>query len=204
MLEREGYSPWRLEMSYADGYDGKAGRGNLHLLRGGDMLYPTGALCVVHHRNTNSQKIFSKHAPGRVACICVHPGGELVASGETGKSPRLLVWSGHTMQLVCEVKDLLPAPTAEEIERKKAGGLAGGSSLGLSCVSFSSGGDPLVVVVAGDAENTVTVVDYKSNEVCCPAPHGITFNLNWLLRHVATQYASAYTPPWESLGTSHR
>jgi hypothetical protein len=180
-------------MSYADGYDGKAGRGNLHLLRGGDMLYPTGALCVVHHRNTNSQKIFSKHAPGRVACICVHPGGELVASGETGKSPRLLVWSGHTMQLVCEVKGLLPAPTAEELGRKKAGGLAGGSPLGLSCVSFSSGGDPLVVVVAGDAENTVTVVDYRSNEVCRPTPR-IAFNLFRLPSHDdVTRYAEFST-----------
>jgi hypothetical protein len=101
------YPAARLDLTYADGYGGQTARGNVHLARGGDMVYPTGGVCVVHNRTTNTQRIFQKHTR-RITSTAVHVQGEMVATGDLGPDPVVLVWHMQTLQLVAQFPGLQP------------------------------------------------------------------------------------------------
>ena len=60
------------------------------------LVYSSAALGVVHDLKTNTQVFFDEHTDDiscMALCTSAYQGGNLVATGQMGKAPLLLLWS---------------------------------------------------------------------------------------------------------------
>jgi hypothetical protein len=131
------YPAARLDLTYADGYGGQTARGNVHFVRGGDVVYPTGGVCVVHNRTTNTQMIFQKHER-RITCSAVHVQGEIMATGDLGPDPMVFVWHSQTLQLVAQFQGLQPILKKEKEAAASRSANAPPQLGGVAALSFSA------------------------------------------------------------------
>lgn len=93
-----------LELKYAYGYRGYDCRNNLfygsHL---DQIIYPTASLGVVFNTKENKQIFNSEHTTDIIS-LAVHPDGNLVATGDTGKFPKICIWDIHTGTTIRVIK----------------------------------------------------------------------------------------------------
>ena len=94
-----------LELAFAFGHRAADARGNVHAVGGPRGLAShIGAACYVYERASHSMKFCVDDPAAEVGsaprghadavlCCAAHPGGTLVATGEAGRFPQILVWS---------------------------------------------------------------------------------------------------------------
>jgi WD40 repeat protein len=90
-----------LSLEYVYGYRCFDSRQNLYYTANpNEVVYMTAAIGVVLNKTANSQKFFGagnvKTARGHtddITALAVHPGRDIVATGEVGRNPKICVWS---------------------------------------------------------------------------------------------------------------
>ena len=85
-------------LDWVYGYNSHSTRNAVYYSAKGLILYPAGAVCVIQNVAQNSQDHFTGHSD-LVTCLkCYHtPEGQtIVASGESGTRPAVLVWDADT------------------------------------------------------------------------------------------------------------
>jgi hypothetical protein len=88
-----------LELEFIYGYAGFSptvvgdlhGDQNIFYLANGEMIYPASAVIVMYNPKDHTQRFFDKHDDD-VSGIAIHPDGEIVASGQVGHAPELIIW----------------------------------------------------------------------------------------------------------------
>jgi len=83
-----------VELEWVYGYNGHSCSQSLHYSAAGHIIYPAGALCVIQNVSKHEQKYFNAHSD-LVTCLKVfhtEEGATIVASGEVGVRPSVLVW----------------------------------------------------------------------------------------------------------------
>ena len=156
-----------LVLEWVNGYSGSARRGNLVVVERGEVVYSVGAVVVVWARGEERQRHYRGHTQ-EVTCLALHPGGEVVASGQEGEEgAHCRVWNVFTMDTVAVLG----------LEAEK-GGIAG--------LSFSllNRGQYLAFVQAQtlsvwdwSSENTLAVVSVDTSKVSGLAFHPFDNNL---------------------------
>jgi WD40 repeat protein len=95
-----------LELKFAYGYRGYDCRNNIGvstIATGEVIIYHTAAIGVVYNSRAHKQVHNLEHDDDIIS-IAVHPSEAIVATGETGKKPKLVVWSaqtGLTIKVIC-------------------------------------------------------------------------------------------------------
>ena len=92
----------KLGLEWVYGYRGADRPDNLRVLDNGELVYFLGAVVVIYNRTEERQKLYQGHTED-ITCLELHPGGELVASGqeEGGREEQeahCRVWSSFTME----------------------------------------------------------------------------------------------------------
>ena len=93
----------RLRLDFVYGYRARDTRHSVVVSREGAVVYPAGALGVAYEKETHTQKHFSGHTDD-ILSVALHPAGDLVATGQAGRDPIVLVWNASTMQVAAELR----------------------------------------------------------------------------------------------------
>lgn len=130
-----GYQPGKidepesdLEIEHVYGYSGSHSLDALCCTATGKLIYPAASLCVIHDLVHSRQRFFGGHSDA-VLCIAIHPEGQLVASGDVGKSSKVLVWDSEAPDVAAIVS------------------LWGFHQAGIAGIAFSRDGNKLATVV---------------------------------------------------------
>jgi len=107
------------------GYQAEKCRNNIRYNFQGNCVYNIGKYMVVYSFNGHSQLVFAGHHE-EITCMSMHPEGQLVASGEAGPRPRVIIW--HTVTREVHFQD-------RDFHRD-----------GIACIAFSCDGKMLASV----------------------------------------------------------
>ena len=83
----------RLTLDWVYGYNSTHQRNNVHYAAGGEIIYPAGGVIVVYDKVERTQRFQLGHSD-EVTAIAMHPNGRIVATGERGRVPMLLMVAG--------------------------------------------------------------------------------------------------------------
>eukprot|EP00771_Trimastix_marina_P001226 gnl/Trimastix_PCT/2281.p1 GENE.gnl/Trimastix_PCT/2281~~gnl/Trimastix_PCT/2281.p1 ORF type:complete len:694 (-),score=216.07 gnl/Trimastix_PCT/2281:691-2772(-) len=134
-----------LELSFVHGYRGKDCRVNAHFLASGEVVYHIAALGIVVSPAGRAQRYYRGHNDD-ILCLAVHPDGTLVATGEIGRDPPILVWDTLSMQTEMEFR--------------------GQHSHGVAALAFSPDG-ALLVSAGLDDQHRIVVWSTKQRAALC-------------------------------------
>lgn len=146
------------------------------------LIYSSAALGIVHDLKTNTQAFFDEHTDD-ISCISLCRQGNLVATGQVGKSPNLKVWSlkfgakgGCETALVTSIGEGFFQRMVVE-------------------VAFSPDGT-FVVAVSGDDHHMMGLWDVLTGLLCASAPtqNGVPPQiraLQWAPSKVSTDWINA-------------
>ncbi|XP_042878001.1 echinoderm microtubule-associated protein-like 5 [Penaeus japonicus] len=123
-----------LSMSHVFGFRAHECRNNAHWLKDGRVVYHVAAVGIVCDPQTLRQEHYLHHTDD-ILCLAVHPGGELVASGQIGREATVHVW--------------------DAIDHRILSLLQGGHTRGVSAVDFSSDGERLASLGLDDYHTLV-------------------------------------------------
>jgi microtubule-associated protein-like 6 len=87
-----------IEIDWIYGYQSERSRNNVRYNHQGNLVYPVGRYVIVYSFSAHAQKIFSTHTE-EVTSLAMHPEGVLVATGEAGRTSRLMVWHSESMAI---------------------------------------------------------------------------------------------------------
>jgi WD40 repeat protein len=118
-----------LEIEHVYGFSGSWSVDAMSCTATGKLVYPAASLCVINDVAHSRQRFFGGHSDG-VLCLALHADGRMVASGDVGKSSKVLVWD------------------SEEPELPPAVSLWGFHQAGIGGLSFSRDGNKLVTVIS--------------------------------------------------------
>ncbi|KAJ4460444.1 putative microtubule-associated protein [Paratrimastix pyriformis] len=119
------------------GYRGADCHHNAFALPDGSVAYHIAAVGIVMDPRTRQQRFFRAHTDD-ILCLAANPAGTMIATGQSGKNPPIMLWDPATCQLVRT--------------------LAEGDVKGVNVVAFSDDGSRLVSVGIDDA-HTVSLWD---------------------------------------------
>ncbi|KAJ1457506.1 WD40-repeat-containing domain protein [Pelagophyceae sp. CCMP2097] len=93
-----------LTLEWCHGFNAQR-RQNAWYTSRGEVAYPAGSLCVVLDVQNRAQRFLSAH-DDVVECLRLHRAGSdtLVASGQLGVSPKVVVWSANTMEVLSTLR----------------------------------------------------------------------------------------------------
>jgi echinoderm microtubule-associated protein-like 1/2 len=85
------------EITWVYGYQSEKSKNNLRYTsaKGHCIVYHVGRFGIVYSFDSHKQSLFSGHRD-EIISLSVHPDGEMVATGDSSKNPRLFVWSAVT------------------------------------------------------------------------------------------------------------
>ena len=133
-----------LELQWVHGYRAQESRNNVRYTATGEIVYPAGTLGVVFNTEGGGlQRYFTDHSDD-VVSIAVHPEGLLVATGQLGKTPRIIVWNAETTEAVQT--------------------LQGFHHRAVSLLQFSRDGRMLVSVGA-DNDHSIAIYDWQNGSI---------------------------------------
>jgi microtubule-associated protein-like 6 len=132
-----------IKPSWVYGYQGERSRDNVKYNFLGNIVYHTGKYVIVYGFNNHEQVIFSAHHD-EVTCLTMHPEGQLVASGEAGPEPRVLVWHTVTREVVFQDR--------------------GFHKNGIAALAFSCDGT-FLAAAGNDVRHRVSVHKWESKEL---------------------------------------
>lgn len=81
------------------GYQSEISKSNLYYTHKGDIIYHISKYAIVYSIKLHEQRIFSGHV-NDILTLKLHPNRLVVASGEVGVSPTLLVWNVDTHKIL--------------------------------------------------------------------------------------------------------
>ncbi|KAJ3087753.1 Echinoderm microtubule-associated protein-like 5 [Quaeritorhiza haematococci] len=160
-----------LILEHVHGYRTRDVRNNLFYLANGCIVFPAGAVGVVHDPRTNRQRFFQGRHKEDITAVAVHPSGRLVATGDIvchDDGCYVYIWDADN-----------PEDEQKQIQLK-----IGDKKLakGVADVEFSPDGRYLTVV-AMDADHMVYLYDWQKNQrpIAKEKGHtdaifGVTFN----------------------------
>ena len=96
-------SSLRLEWVY--GYRGHQCRSNCHYNNEGELVYFVAATAIVYTAKNHKQRFYLHHNDD-ILCLTMNPNKQIVASGETGKSPSICIWDSIAMRSVSIVQNI--------------------------------------------------------------------------------------------------
>ena len=88
-----------LSIEWIYGYQAERVRSNVKYNFQGDLIYSVSKYVVVYSFDTNQQYIFTGHVE-EVLCLSMHPGLQLVATGDCGLNSRVIVWHSISHDIV--------------------------------------------------------------------------------------------------------
>ena len=89
-----------LNLEWVHGYNAQAVRSTLQYLPNGEIAYTAANLGVILNKEGGGiQRFFTDHTD-RVISLALHPSGNLIATGQLGKTPRIVIWNAETMESV--------------------------------------------------------------------------------------------------------
>ena len=95
-----------MELYFVHGYRGNDCRNNLRYTAKGEVCYPAAALGIVYspkESGASRQRFFDMHTDD-VLSLAMHPQGKVVATGEIGRTPKIIVWDTDTMESLAILK----------------------------------------------------------------------------------------------------
>lgn len=89
----------KMKVDWVYGYQTRKCVNTLHYNKNNDLVYPISKYVIVYSSQSHSQRVLSQHLD-EVVSVAMHPDRLIVASGEEGESPTLLVWHSETMDVL--------------------------------------------------------------------------------------------------------
>lgn len=89
-----------LEISYVYGYRSYDTRDNLRYNSQGEILYHTAGCGIVLNKAKNTMRVNTTHNDD-ITCLDVNPARGIVATGEMGRWPSLVIWDASTLETKC-------------------------------------------------------------------------------------------------------
>ena len=132
-----------LELEWVYGYDGRGVQNNILYLSSTRVAYTSGKTVIVYDKKTHQQHIHLGHTADTL-CMAMHPDGKLVATGQRGAVPLVLIWEADTLQVRMV--------------------LQGFHRRGVSHVNFSKNGKFLLTIGA-DEDHSIAVYEWAKGEV---------------------------------------
>ncbi|ETV84876.1 hypothetical protein, variant [Aphanomyces astaci] len=133
-----------LELSFVYGYRGFDTRNNLSFGAGANtIIYHAAALGIVYDKQHHRQ-IFHYGHTDDIMCLAVHPEGHLVASGERGRTPKVILWDANSGSSLCV--------------------LSGFHKRGVSHVAFNTKGD-LLATHGMDDDHSIAIYNLQGKLV---------------------------------------
>lgn len=85
------------EITWVYGYQSEKSKNNLRYTsaKGHCIVYHAGRFGIVYSFDSHKQSLFSGHQD-EIISLSVHPDGEMIATGDSCKKPKLIVWSAVT------------------------------------------------------------------------------------------------------------
>jgi microtubule-associated protein-like 6 len=138
----------RLQVEWVYGFNAQRMRNNVRYTASGKIVYPAASLTVVYDKAEKLQKFNLDHTD-TVLAMAVHPTGKLIATGEAGRVPKVVVWDADTQQTVSTMR--------------------GFHQCGVAYITFSANGNNLIMV-GMDRYHTTTVHDWRTQQLLASAP----------------------------------
>ncbi len=140
-----------LELKWIHGVSAQTTRNSVAYNEAGAIVYPAGATCVVYNKAAGKQEHFMGHSDA-VTSLSMHPDMVHAVSGQSGSSPKVIVWDTKT----CVSKKIFNLPS---------------TSVGVSAATFSQDGS-LLAVASQDADHTVYIYSWADAALKCSAKTG--------------------------------
>lgn len=125
------------------GYQAEQCRNNVRYNYQGHLVYNTGKHAIVYNFNGHKQVVFSGHTQ-EIVSLVLHPEGRLVATGESGPDPTVLVWDSVTREVVFKYR--------------------GYHKNGIAALSFSEDGK-ILAVVGNESIHRLSVHRWADKEI---------------------------------------
>jgi microtubule-associated protein-like 6 len=137
--ERNGSMPDdSLELEWIHGYRSQDCRNNVRYNSDGGIVYHAAGAGILYSPMDHQQFFHLEHTD-EIACLAMHPDGNVVATGEKGENPKIIVWDAASMKTIVTIQGF----------HKRA----------VSFLAFSPSGKELVSI-GQDADHSVAVYDW--------------------------------------------
>ena len=138
--------PESLELEWIHGARMQSGRNLMKYNLKGDIIHPASAVGVVLRKEGDSRGVQRFHLDhtADITSLAIHPEGSLVATGQVGRTPKILVW------------DSLSMLTQRELH---------GHAVGIAHLAFSHADGKILASVGMDDHHTVIFYDWFNNQV---------------------------------------
>ena len=133
----------QLRLEWVYGFRGHKVKSNLHYNINNEIVYFVAGVGIVHNYGEHKQRFYLVHDDDIIS-LTMHSNKTLVASGQVGKEPQILVWNSTTMETVSILK--------------------GGHKDGYGVLAFDSTGDKLASCGI-DQSYTIIVWDWKKAKI---------------------------------------
>ena len=160
---------YSLELARVHGYNGlgKHNRSpNLFALPDGRILFCTAGVAILEDLRTGEQSFYGGHDDD-IVCVALHPGGELVATGQGttagGAAARLSVWDIKSLREVARVGRVLDEKVGDGVTTRPF-------YTGSLCAAAFGPDGRLLVAVGKDEQHMVGVWDWRKGELMAKAP----------------------------------
>ena len=142
-----------LELEYIYGYRCHDARNNVRYTEKGDVVYHTAGMGIVLESKGNQQRFFGRHRDDIVAFAKLGK-GDVVVTGEVGKSPVMCVWNCATLDSVKTYAGVLKhGVTAVAISEEYVAGVGADEDHTLAIYRWTNpSSDPIHVTKVGKAE----------------------------------------------------
>ena len=135
-----------LELEWVYGYRSQGTRNNLRYNDRGDIVYHCDAVNVVMTKGGGGMQKHHVQHTGLISCMAMHPEKMLFATGEMGKTPKIIVWNSETM--------------------KNERVISGFHRRGIAALQFSRDGKRLVSL-GFDDDHSIALYDWKNRTLLC-------------------------------------
>ena len=86
-----------LDIGYVYGYRSYDTRDNVRYNSQGEIVYHTAACGIVLNKNKNTMRVNTSHNDD-IVCLDVNASKGLVATGELGRWPSLIIWDANSLE----------------------------------------------------------------------------------------------------------
>jgi echinoderm microtubule-associated protein-like 6 len=133
----------RLQVEWVYGFNAQHMRNNVRYTAQGHIAYPAAGITVVYDKVEKLQRFNVDHTD-TILAMAVHPTGNLIATAEAGRVPKVVVWDAETQATVSTIR--------------------GFHQHGVAFLAFSGNGNNLVMV-GMDRYHTTTVYDWRGQRL---------------------------------------